>query len=59
MEAVKAMLHDQDLLMYLWVEAGRTAIYVQNKSPHRVINNRIPEEVFLGEILEVSHLRIF
>ena len=28
MEAVKAMIHDQDLPMHLWVEAARTTIYV-------------------------------
>ena len=59
MEVVKAMLHDQDLLMYLWVEAARIVVYVQNISPHRVIDNQTLEEVFSGEILEVSHLRIF
>jgi len=58
MEAVKAMLHDQDLLMYLWVEAARTTVYVQNRSPHTVIDNRTPEEVFSGGIPKVSHLRI-
>ena len=28
MEAMKAMLHDQDLPMYLWVEASKTDVYV-------------------------------
>ena len=28
MEAAKAMLHDQDLPIHLWVEATRTAVYV-------------------------------
>jgi transposase InsO family protein len=26
----KAMIHDQDLLMFLWVEACNTTIYIQN-----------------------------
>ena len=30
MEAVKAMIHDQDLPMYLWAEAARTTVYIQN-----------------------------
>jgi hypothetical protein len=59
MEAVKAMIHDHDLSMYLWAEATRTAVYVQNKSPHKVFENRTPEEVFSGKVLEVSHQRIF
>jgi transposase len=28
MEAVKAMIHDQDLPMHLWAEATKTAVYV-------------------------------
>ena len=34
MEAAKSMLHDQDLPMHLWAEAARTAVYVQNHTPH-------------------------
>jgi hypothetical protein len=49
MDAVKAMIHDQDLPMHMWVEAGRTVVYVQNKSPHRVLGNKTPEEMFTGE----------
>ena len=59
MEAVKAMIHDQDLPMHLWVEAARTAVYVQNRSPHCILGNKTPEEMFTGEKLEVNHLRIF
>jgi IS30 family transposase len=49
MEAVKAMIHDQDLPMHLWAEATRTAVYVQNRSPHRVLGNKTPEEMFTGK----------
>jgi transposase InsO family protein len=34
MEALKDMIHDQDLPMHLWEEATRTDIYVKNRSPH-------------------------
>ena len=34
-------------------------VYVQNRTPHRVIKNKTPEEVFLGKKPKVSHLRIF
>ena len=30
-EAVKAMIHDQHLPMFLWEEASMTIMYVQNK----------------------------
>ena len=59
MEATKAMLHDQDLPMHLWAEAGRTTVYVQNRTLHRVLENKTPEEVFSVKKPEDSHLRIF
>jgi transposase InsO family protein len=34
--ATKAMLHDQDLPMFLWAEACNTTVYTQNRSPHKV-----------------------
>ena len=45
---IRAMLHDQDLPMHLWAEAARTTVYVQNRTPHRVLENKTPEEVFSG-----------
>ena len=59
MEAAKAMLHDQDLPMHLWAEAARTAVYVQNRTPHRVLENKNLEEAFSGEKTKVIHLSIF
>ena len=59
MEAAREMLHDQDLPMQLWPEATRIAVYVQNHTPHRVLENKTPEEVFSRKKPEVSHLRIF
>ena len=59
MEAGREMLHDQDLPMLLWAEANGIAVYVQNRTPHRVLKNKTPEEVFFGQKPEVSHLRIF
>ena len=57
MEAARAMLHDQDIPIHLWVEAARIAVYVQNRTPHRVLENKTLEEVFSDP--EVSYLRIF
>ena len=56
MEVARAMLHDQDLPMHLWAEAARTVVYVQNRTPHRVLENKTPEEVFFGKKPDVSHL---
>ena len=59
MEGVREMLHDQDIPMHLWEEATTTAMYVQNHTPHRVLENKTPKEVFSDKKLEVSHLIIF
>jgi hypothetical protein len=58
-EVARAMLHDQDLPMMLWAEACNTAVYVQNKSPHRILEDKTPEEAFTGVRPEIGHLRIF
>jgi transposase InsO family protein len=49
MEEMKAMLHDQDFSMHLWAEAAKTVVYVQNISPHLVLGNKTPEEMFTRE----------
>jgi hypothetical protein len=36
-----------------------TTIYVQNKSPHHILNNMTPEEAFTRVNPEVGHFRIF
>ena len=46
MEATRAMLHYQDLPMHLWAEAARTVMYVHNNTPHRVLKNKTPKEIF-------------
>ena len=39
--------------------AAKTTVYVQNRTPHRVLENKTPEEVFSSKKPEVSHLIIF
>ena len=34
-------------------------MYIQNRTPHKVLENNTPEEVFSGKKPEVGHLRIF
>lgn len=59
MEATKAMIHDQDLQTFLWAEASRTIVYIQNRCPHRVLKNMTLEEAFTRSKLDISCLRIF
>ena len=58
MGVAQAMLHDQGLLMHLWVEACNTAVYVQNHCPHRVLGMSTPEEALTGKKPDISHLKI-
>jgi hypothetical protein len=44
---------------FLWAEACNTAVYLQNRSPHKVLGNVTPEEAFTGRKPDISHLRIF
>ena len=59
MEAVKTMIHDQDLPMYLWEKAAKTTVYVQNRLSHSALGFKTPEEMFSRKKPEVSHLKIF
>jgi transposase InsO family protein len=59
MEAVKTMIHDQDLPMCLWAEDAMAAVYVQNRLSHSALGFKTLEEMFTGKKPEVSHLKIF
>ena len=59
MDARKEMLHDQDLPMHLWAKATRTIVYVHNRTPHRLLDNKTSKEYLSREKLEVNHFRIF
>jgi hypothetical protein len=56
-EATKAMIHDQSLPMFIWAEASMITVYVQNKSPFKILKNITPEEAFTGVKPEVVHFR--
>ena len=59
MEAIKLMLMTKIFSVHLWVEEERKTIYVQNLTPHRVLDNKTPEESFSRKKPEFNHLRIF
>jgi hypothetical protein len=53
------MMNDQNLSMLLWGEATMIVIYVQNRTPHCILNNMTLEEAFFEKKRSVEHLRIF
>jgi transposase InsO family protein len=57
--AVKAMIDDRSLPLYLWTEACNTVVYLLNRSPHRILEDKTLEEAFTGRRPETGHLRIF
>ena len=57
--AAKAMLFDQGLPLFLWVEAYRTVVYIENRCPNIALGRKTPEEVFTCTRPNVSHIRIF
>jgi hypothetical protein len=44
--------------MFLWAEACITTIYIQNRCPRRILEDKTPEEAFIGVKPEVNHLCI-
>ena len=57
--AAKAMLFDQGLPLFLWAEAYRTTVYIQNMCPHTTLGRKTSEEVFTGTRTDVIHIHIF
>ena len=53
------MMCDLDLPLSLWVKAACTAVYIQNRSPHTLLGEKTPEEVFTNKKPAVDHMRIF
>ena len=40
--AARSMIHDQGLLLFLWVEAYNTIVYLQNRSPQMADGDMTP-----------------
>jgi hypothetical protein len=57
--AARSMLHGQSLPLYLWAKVSATAVYLQNRNPHRILGKMTPEEAFAGRRTDVEHIRIF
>lgn len=53
------MFDDQGFPLSLWVEACNTTIYLQNRSPHKILGMITSEEAFSRRKPNVSHFRIF
>jgi hypothetical protein len=45
--------------MFLRAEACNTEVYMQNRSPHKILGEKTPKETISGLNPEIGHLRIF
>lgn len=45
--------------MFLWAKACNTAIFVPNRSPHKILRDKTPKKTFTGLESEIGNLRNF
>ena len=53
------MIKGKNISNGFWAEAISTAVYLKNRSPTKILENKTPFEAFYGYKPEVNHLRIF
>jgi hypothetical protein len=54
------MLIESGLSMKYWAEAVNTAVYLENRSPTKALNETTPEQAWSGgPKVNLSHLRVF
>ena len=58
-EKVHSMLSNVDLPNGFWAEALATAVHLINRSPNKVLDTKVPEEVWSGKPPSYKHLRVF
>ena len=59
MDKVRSMLAETGLGQEFWAEATSTAVYLINMTPNLTLDFKLPEEVWSGNIPDLSHLRRF
>ncbi|WVY93468.1 hypothetical protein V8G54_032556 [Vigna mungo] len=58
-ERARSMRVQSGLPKQFWAEAVNTAAYLINRSPSVPLEHKIPEEVWSGKEVKLSHLRVF
>ena len=48
-KTAEAMVHDLDFLMFLWVQACGTIVYILNRFSLYILKEKTPKEAFIGE----------
>lgn len=58
-EKARCMLQESGLSKRYWGEAVNTAIYLKNRSPTTALDGQIPEHLWSGSKVDLSHLKVF
>ena len=53
------MIEAKDLNPKLWDEAINYVSYIQNRYPHKALDEKAPYEASMGHKPNISHFRIF
>eukprot|EP00253_Pinus_taeda_P036609 PITA_36609 len=59
MERARSMLSSVGLGQEFWAEAVGTTCYLVNRSPSSALEDKTPQEVWIGNKSSLSHLRVF
>lgn len=58
-EKARTLLQDAGCEKRMWAESINAAVYLKNRSPHKAVKDKTPEEVWTGEKVNLGHLRVF
>eukprot|EP00253_Pinus_taeda_P033408 PITA_33408 len=59
MESARSMLSGVELGQEFWVEAVENACYLVNISPSSTLEDKTPQELWIGKKPSLSHMRVF
>ena len=57
-EKVRSMLSNASLPNGFWAEALAIAVHLINRSPNKVLDMKVPEEIWSGKSPSYKHLRL-
>lgn len=58
-EKARTLLSEAKLSKKYWAEAVNTVVYLKNRSPTKALTDDVPEKLWTGKDIDVSHLKIF
>jgi hypothetical protein len=59
LDIVRSMLKIKNMSKEFWAEIVQCAVYMQNRYPHQILENKTPQEHWTEHKLNVAHLRVF